>query len=274
MNIAQSSLSQQIRQLEDELGMPLFVRGAHSLTLTEAGEQLLPMALRTLHDADTCMLRIADLQQLRSGTLSIGVTYSFSPILTETVISFMRLYPGIRLNIIYKPMLELMELLRARTIDFVLAFKPSMPMPDVESHILFQNPLSAVVAKDHPLAKLDRMSLDELQKYSLALPARGLQARNAFEQLIGDREFKIRLEINDVNLLFDLVRQTGLVTVLAEDSTSNNRDIRAIPLDVPQGEMAGGVHVLRDSYHKESMREFIRLLTESITVRLRQNSWL
>lgn len=274
VNIAQSSLSQQIRQLEDELGIPLFVRGAHSLTLTEAGAQLLPLAQRTLHDADTCALRIADLQQLRTGVLSVGVTYSFSSILTETVIAFMRLYPGIKLNIIYKPMLELMQLLRDRQIDFVLAFKPSQSMPDVESHILFQNVLAAVVAKNHPLASKQKLTLDELQRYDLALPARGLQARNAFELLAADREFKIRLEINDVNLLFDLVRQTSLVTVLAEDSAYSKRDIVTIPIDVPHGEMAGGVHVLRDSYHKEAMREFIRLLTESLAVKLRQNSWL
>lgn len=145
LNIAQSSLSQQIKQLEDELGTQLFIRNCHSIRLTEAGEVMLPFALKTIHEADACADRIHDLRKMLTGTLNIGVTHSFSPILTESVISFMKMYPGIKLNIIYKPMNELMELLAKRDIDFVLAFKPIQSLPDVESHILFQNSLSAIV---------------------------------------------------------------------------------------------------------------------------------
>lgn len=275
LNIAQSTLSQQIKQLEDELGVQLFQRNSHSISLTEAADEVLPYALRTIHDAETCSDRIRDLRQLLTGTLNIGVTYSFSPILTETVILFMKKYPGIKLNIIYKPMGELMDLLSKREIDFVLAFKPTQPLADVESHILFQNSLSAVVSTGHPLAGKKKVSLAELEKYDLALPSRGLQARNAFDSIVTPyNHFKIRIELNEVNILLKLIRQTTLVTVLAEDSVYNGRDVKAIPLDVPDNEMAGCVHILKDTYHKHSMKEFIRLLSESLAVKERQNSWI
>lgn len=274
LNIAQSSLSQQIRQLEDELNVQLFLRSSHSLRLTEAGEIMLPHVLRTLHDAESCTERIHDLQKLLTGSLDIGVTYSFSPILTETVISFMKLYPHIKLNIIYKPMGELMEFLSKRELDFVLAFKPSVPVPYVESHFLFQNSLAAVVNATHPLASLKKVTLQELSKYSLALPSRGLQARNAFDRIAAAGDFKIRLELNEVNILLKLIRQTNLVTVLAEDSIYSENDVRAIPLDIPDNEMTGCVHILKDTYHKHSMKEFIRLLSESLAVKKRQNAWL
>ena len=80
LNIAQSSLSQQIKQLEDELDVKLFLRNSHSIALTEAGKVMLPFALRTIHDAQTCTDRIRDLQKLLTGSLCIGVTYSFSPL--------------------------------------------------------------------------------------------------------------------------------------------------------------------------------------------------
>lgn len=275
LNIAQSSLSQQIKQLEDELNVQLFLRSNHSIRLTEAGELMLPFALRTIHDAEACTDRIRDLQQLLTGTLNIGVTYSFSPILTETVISFMKLYPRIKLNIVYKPMGELMELLTGRDLDFVLAFKPTRPVSDVESHILFQNSLSAVVSSTHPLASKEKVTLAELEKYELALPSKGLQARNAFETLLtAYHHFQIRLELNEVNILLKLIRQTNLVTVLAEDSIYNEHDVKAIPIDVPDNDMIGCVHILKDTYHKHSMKEFVRLLSESLAVKKRQNSWI
>ena len=68
-----------------------------------------------------------------------SISYSFSAILTETIFSFIKKYPKVKLNIFYKPMSELMDMLRDRKVDFVLAFKPSAPMEGIESHILFQN---------------------------------------------------------------------------------------------------------------------------------------
>ena len=275
LNIAQSSLPQQVKQLEDELGTQLFIRSSHSVRLTEAGEMMLPFALRTLHEAESCVDRIHDLQKLLTGTLNIGVTHSFSPILTESVISFMKMYRTIKLNIVYKQMNELMELLAKREIDFVLAFRPLQPMPDVESHILFQNALSAIVGKHHPLASKEKISIAELEKYELALPSKGLQARNAFDSIAPDfNSFNIRIELNEVNTLLKLIRQTGLVTVLAEDSIYDIQDVKAVPVDVPGNEMTGCVHILKDTYRKHSMQEFIRILTESIAVKRLQNNWI
>lgn len=275
LNIAQSSLSQQIKQLEEELGTQLFIHNNHNMRLTEAGEAMLPFAMRTIHEAEACACRIHDLQKLLTGTLNIGVTHSFNPILTESVISFMKMYPGIKLNVVYKQMNELMDLLSKHEIDFVLAFRPIKPLPDVESHILFQNSLSAIVAKDHPLAARDKVTVSELEKYNLALPSKGLQARNAFDSITSSyNNFKIRIELNEVNTLLKLVRQTSLVTVLAEDSIYDVRDVKAVPIDFPDNQMAGCVHILKSAYRKHSMQEFIRILTESIAVKRLQNNWI
>lgn len=273
--VTQSTLSQQVKQLETELGMPLLSRSSHGVALTEAGKELVPYAQKTIHDAELCVVRINDLNCLSAGTLNIGVTYSFSPILTETLVSFMKIYPKVKLNIFYKPMAELMELLREREVDFVLAFKPTQPVEGVESHILFQNCLSAIVGEFHPLASRERVTLAELERYDLALPSRGLQARNAFEHIIAPySKFRIRVELNEVNILLKLIRQTMLVSVLAEATIHNESGVKAIPLDIPDNEMAGCVHTLKEAYRKRSMQEFIRLLSESIAVRERQNAWI
>lgn len=269
--IAQSTLSQQIRQLEVELNVQLFERDSHSMSLTEAGSELLPLAVKTLRDAETCTDRINDLQHMLAGTLNIGVTYSFSPILTETLMSFMKKYPKVRLNIFYKPMEELMRMLTDRQVDFVLAFRPTRRDESVESHVLFDNHLAVIVNQYHPLASADRVSLAELEKYDMALPTKGLQARNAFDQHVAQHRTRlnIRIELNEVNILLELIKQSNLVTVLAEATIHNASGIKAIRLDVPSNEMDGCVHMLKDAYRKHSALEFINLLKDSLAVRAR-----
>lgn len=274
--VTQSTLSQQIKQLEDSLDTMLLCRSSHSVSLTEAGAELLPHARQTLIDADLCEQRIRDLDKGLCGTLNIGVTYSFSPILTESLFTFMKEYPKVMLNILYKPMSELMELLVARELDFVLAFKPTEPVPGVESHYLFQNYLSAIVADNHPLASHKEVYPEMLRNYDLALPTPGLQARNALDKIARNimDDFRIKIELNEVNILLKLVRQGKLVTVLAEATVLNEDGVVAIPIKSEGSEMDGCVHTLRDSYRKRSMQEFIKILSSSLSVRARQNAWL
>lgn len=275
MCITQSTLSQQIKQLEEELGTQLFYRSSHKVILTEAGEAILPNAKHAIYEANLCAERIGDLNGMQDGTLNIGVTYSFSPILTETILTFSKMYPKVKLNIFYKPMDELMTLLRERVVDFAMAFKPTGPVDGVESHILFENRLSAVVGTHHPLAKVEHVSLRDLERYDMALPSKGLQARNALDSMLPQCvNLRVRIELNEVNILLKLLRQSMMVSVLAEATIHNETGVKAIPLDDIDLPMTGCIHTLKEAYRKRSMQEFVRLLSESLAVRERQNAWI
>ena len=275
--VTQSTLSQQVKQLEFELGTRLLHRTSHSVTLTEAGMELMPYARDTIKASELCCARMADLTNMETGTLNIGVTYSFSPILTETLVSFMRIYPKIKLNIYYKPMVELMDMLRDRAVDFVLAFRPSQRIEEIESHVLFDNHLAVIVRDGHPLAQKERLKISDLGKYNLALPSKGLQARNAFDRYLsgyGGEPLDIRIELNEVNILFEIIKHSNMVTVLAEATVYNQSGIKAIPLDVTSNEMEGCVHMLKNCYRKHSALRFIRMLRESNAVKARVHGWL
>ena len=71
--ITQSTLSQQIKQLEYELGFELFLRNSRHIQLTEAGEEFLPFARKTILDAEDAVQRLYDLQHVKVGTLRVGV---------------------------------------------------------------------------------------------------------------------------------------------------------------------------------------------------------
>lgn len=276
LNITQSTLSQQIRQLEQEMDTQLFQRNSHTVILTESGAELLPLAQRTLHSAYACMERINDLQQLLTGTLDIGVTFTFSPILTETLLNFMKQHPQVRLNVYYKPMTELMEMLEKHEIDFVLAFKPTRRYAGIESHVMFNNHLAAIVHEHHPLARKEKVTLAEIEKYDIALPARGLQARNTFDQVMSRYcpNFRIRVELNEVHILLKVIKQSELVTILSEATIHDEQGLKAIPIDVPESEMEGCVHMLKNVYRKHSAQEFIRMLSASNAIRQRIQDWL
>ena len=278
--ITQSTLSQQIKQLEAELGTQLFERNTHGVVLTESGEELLPYARKTLHPADSCVEHIRDIKNVVTGSLNIGVTYTFSPILTETLLSFMKLYPNVKLNIFYKTMEELMAMLDKRDLDFVLAFKPTgtAQYARISSHILFDNHLVAIVSESHPLAKRQKVTLEELQGYDFALPSKGLQARNAFDSMVEGKayRFNTRIELNEVNILLKLVRESNLVTIVSEATIYGVEGIHAVRLDVPGNtyEMEGCIHVLKDSYQKSSAKKFVQLLSESDSIKERAFNWL
>ncbi|KXB84047.1 LysR substrate binding domain protein [Prevotella sp. DNF00663] len=269
LSITQSTLSQQIKHLENELGVELFHRNSHEVQLTEAGEHMVPNARATLVSADTCVESINELKAIMTGTLNIGVTYTFSPLLTDALFDFTRHYPHVHMNIIYKSMNELMEMLQQRELDFVLAFKPSERYANIDSHVLFSTHLTAVVRTGHPLTKLSSVSLSELDYYDMALPATGLQARNAFDKILADSDHHphVLIELNDVEILLKLVQLSNYVSVLAETTIHGLEGIKGVPLKNCEDLMEGCIHVRKNTYVKNSAREFYRILSDSEAIK-------
>lgn len=274
--ITQSTLSQQIKSLEDELGTRLFQRDSHTVNLTESGAKLLPLARQTILDASSCKEQIKDLQEMITGDLNIGVTYSFSPIICETVKNFMKEYPGVKLNIHYKEMEELMDMLRRREVDFVLAFKPSRPYEEIESHNLFEDKLSVIMRKDHSLSDKEIITLGDLERQRMAVPSKRLQARNAIERYIDIEQsgLNICLELNEVNIMLDIVQSNNLLTILSEAAIRGRSMLKAIPLDLPDNQMQGCIHTLKKVYHKRSTEMFVMMLRDTNAVQELSGKWL
>ena len=258
--ITQSTLSHQILQLENELGQPLFHRNSHEVMLTEAGQTLLPLAMQTILDADSCLQRLDELKNLMSGELNIGVTFSFACIMAETLTAFLRRYPNVKVNVSQSTMADLISRLENHEFDFVLAFRPLESNPRIESRVLFSHQLTAVVNEHHALASRPSITLEELQRYDLALPLRGTRARNAFERIITGKgyHYKVKVEMNYVYLLFHLLRESNYVTILSESTVMGEQGMRAIPIigmDTEENRMYGCVHLLRNVYQKKSAQE-------------------
>jgi LysR family cyn operon transcriptional activator len=269
--ITQSTLSQQIKQLENELGFPLFLRNSRHIILTEAGEEFLPFAQKTIQDAEDGVQRLFDLQNVKAGTLRVGVTYSLSSVLTEGLLRFMKQYPDVKLEICYETVNSLLVLLKARKLDFVLSYKPVNEMPEIDTISLFENSLSAVVSSSHPLAERKKITLSELQTTSLVLPSRELQARMMLERLMEGKDFVLtsQVELNETNILLQLVATGNYVTVLSASAVFGSKRFKAVPLDEPGNIMEASMLTLKGTYQKASAMEFINILLDTDAVKRR-----
>ena len=276
--VSQSTRSQQIRSLEDELRCSLLVRDSHSVTLTEEGRYFLSDARKTLQQAQQCVDRIADVQNLDEGELNIGCTHSFGTILRETMLDFTSRHPNIHLNARFKTMEELMGMLQRQEVDFALSYKPHELFDNVESHVLFDNKLCVFLSESHPLAaELSgcQISLTRMQALKYAMPTRGMQARNLFEMLIDDKgyAFDIRLEINEVNTITDIVRNSHFATVLSRAAVTAQSGLVCVPIDVSGNNIEGCFHILRGKYVKKSVKEFIRILSSKNADNIMLQHW-
>lgn len=266
--VTQGTLSQQIRQLEAEIGAQLFDRNRHSVILTEAGEELLPLALKTIEDSEACSNRIRDLKGALTGTLRIGITHSFSELLTETVKNFIREHPGVKLKIQSETASDLIEMLQNKEIDLALAFKPSTAYEELESEPLFRNSLSAVMRRDHPLASHRVLKMEELENHRIVLPGKGLQARRAFDRYLGldSRKLNVTVEVNDPELIMDIVQNTSLIAIVSSLAAYYRPSLVAIPLEGGNYSMVGCVHRLKDGYRKRSADIFVEMLRDSAQI--------
>lgn len=261
----QSALSQSLKKLEDELGMTLLHRDNHNVGLTEAGDALLPFARRTIEYSDNCVNKMHDLMNMKCGTLNIGVTHSFRILTSDTLNVFVKRYPNIKLNIFYKTNDELQSMLLSKDVDVVLAFKPDVIHEQIESHNLFEDKLCAVVAKDHVLATKKEITLEEISEYPLILPAEGTQARSMIDKVLKSHPIKLdpKIVINEITPILMLVSYGKMISILSGISTKTRPDVVAIPINVPGNTMEGAFHILKNSYFKQSAKEFIKLICET-----------
>lgn len=274
--VNQSSFSQYIKQLEYELGANLFERNSHEVTLTEAGEELLPYAKKVVVDLENCKNRMNDLKEMKCGTLNIGVTHSFSMATTETVLEFKKKNPNVMVNIYYRTMEDLMVMLLEREVDFVLSYRPIDCPRQIESHMLFEDCLSAVVRADHPLANKKSVTIQEMARYPMVLPAKGLQARSVLDKmvLLKDVDLDVRIEVNLVSPLMRLVREGNLISVLSHSALECERGLVSVPINDPMSVMEGSYNVLKGTYIKASVREFVKLLCDNPKIQSRLLSGL
>ena len=192
LGYAQSNISAQIAQLEQELGVPLFNRIGRQVSLTQYGEELLPYAQELCSTA----VKIDNLhksEQFLGGTVRIGMTDSISELfLEESFLAYHRRFPHVRLEIVLDTTARLLDRLRNGELDAVCVITDPLPVTEWTIWKEKQVPVAAVANPDLALSKKKTVSLKELAGQNLVLMERDAPYSIQFERELLQRHLECK----------------------------------------------------------------------------------
>jgi DNA-binding transcriptional LysR family regulator len=162
LSLAQSPLSQQIRQLEQRLGVTLFERGrGRAAQLTQAGQVLYARAQQVMATLDEASEEVREVATGRTGRLRFGAVPTIAPHLTEPLQAFCLRFPEASITFREAGGDRLVSELAAGEIDLALVRLP-IPPADVEVRILWEEEFHLAVPPEHPLAERESVRLSEV----------------------------------------------------------------------------------------------------------------
>lgn len=176
LGMAQPPLSQQIRQLEVEVGTPLFTRAPRGVALTAAGEAFLPHAEAALREADRA--RVAALRASRGdlGQLRIGFTSaaSMNPIVPATIGAYRQTYPDVDVRLVVQATTPLLALLAQDQIDVAFVRPTAAELESLRAIALPDERLWVALNSGHALATRKRLRLANLRSEPFVLYPRAI----------------------------------------------------------------------------------------------------
>lgn len=263
--VTQSGLSQQIKKLEEELGMPLFKRIGKKVQLTEAGSVFLIHAKKVVENIENGKQAIVDLNEMIGGELRIGVTYIFGLLILPVVNTFAKQYKNLKIIVEYGTTESLEQKLINNDVDVVLVIPShSIDLP-IQKVPLFTSNMVMAVSKNHALAGLDKIAFKKIEDIPLILPGKGSNSREFVEELFQKFNLKpkISIELHSIHALLQMVENSDWATIVAEKALKDWDTIKAIQIT--------GVPTKRDSYmltmggyQKKAVKLFIEEFRKSI----------
>lgn len=189
MHLSAPAISMQMKDLEEDLGMPLFAKRGRGLVLTSAGEYFLVYARRVLialKETEDMMLK---LKGMEIGTLNIGLVSTAKYIAPHLLARFRLEHPGIKLVIHVRNRDQLIGLLREAAIDVAIMGKPPKDL-DVRAEAFANNPHAFICSPDHPLAQERTVNLAQLDSEEILIREQGSGTRTVMENFFEVGRFR------------------------------------------------------------------------------------
>lgn len=184
LHASQPGVSNQVQQLEEELGLQIFERHGKRLSgITPVGESVLAMAERVLQDVDNIRQLAADSRSDQTGTLSIGTTHTQARYaLPAAIKTFAEHYPNVHLNMVQGTPPEVAEMAATGQVDIAIATEGLSQFEQLAILPCYEWNRSVVVPPDHPLLSVPKLSLQAVSDYPLLTYVMGFTGRAQQDQ--------------------------------------------------------------------------------------------
>ena len=244
--ITQPTLSLRIQQLEQELGVPIVIRGNRYLGLTAEGERVLKLAQSVLEGVDGLRDELAHAADAPLGRLTFGAIPSALPTLAPLTDAMRQRFPKLAFTVLSLSSEEIRRSLEDFSIDVGVTYLDNEPIDLAVSKPLYLERYRLFVRDDHPLANRDSVEWAEAAKYPVSLLTPNMQNRRIIESAFrkAGAQVEPELESNSIVNLYTHVQMAGLATVLPEifiGLMGDTARVRAIPLIAPVVEHSVGL---------------------------------
>lgn len=262
-HVAQPSLSKQIHNLERELGSELFHRARGNVSLTPAGEVLVPFAKRILADVETARLQVNELAELRRGRLRLGATPSLcTGLLSDALACFRGRYPGIDLIIEESGSRDLVRQVAEGAIDLAVITSPlHRGDPTLDSVPILREQLTVAVPR-HLEPGLESFRIEDLRERSLVMFREGYDLRATTLAVCQRAGFQPRFAIEggEMDAVLSFVEAGLGVAVVPSMVLPGRPNLRGVPFVPPVPTRTIALAHRSDVHPTRAAQEFRRIL--------------
>ena len=204
--VTQPSLSMQIKNLEEELGIVLLDRTRKPVVPTNAGEAVLRQARETVKAFEAIREIVANLKNDVSGTLRLGIIPTIAPYLLHRLIpDFTKKYPKVDLMIREMKSRDIIHALRHDMLDAAIMSGGTIP-DDIQEEDLFNDRFFVYVSPDHPLRQRNNIRIEDIDPRRMLLLSEGNCLRDQILELCLPRKNTTRQYAFDCNSIETLMR--------------------------------------------------------------------
>ena len=235
---SQSGVSKHIKDLEDELGVQLFIRkGKRLLGLTEPGQALLGIVERMLVDAENIKRLADDFNKVDEGTLTIATTHTQARyVLPPIVNQFKKLFPKVHLILQQASPTEISEMLLQGEADIGIATESITTEENLASVPYYQWQHSIIVPQNHPLSSATDITLEALSNFPIITYHGGFTGRSKIDKAFEDAGIDVdlvmsALDADVIKTYVELGMGVGIVNDVAYDRERDYR-LKQIKTDI------------------------------------------
>jgi LysR family cyn operon transcriptional activator len=265
VHVTQSTLSHQIRQLEELLGTVLFDRVGRGIRLTQAGEVFRGFAQRALKEIEDGAMALSELDNLVRGHLRIGVIHTFNSTLIPPVMSgFVTAYPNVHVTVEELTALKIEQSIMEGEIDLGIAFAPCTH-EEIDSEVLFDEELVLIAHKNTFAHTRRTMQASGLAALKLALLTKRYMTRRLIDESFGQHVgANVVLETNSIHALLNTVRTGALSTILSDRAIGNDRELVKTRITRPTVVRTAALLWHKERYRTAAAREFARMFKSAL----------